>query len=219
MTIPTLETIASYLAIAIAVSGAALAALWLSLVIWAFRDMRLRSRDPFAQVLAAIVVAILPIFGIVVYLILRPPEKLAEAYERALEEEALLQEIEERAGCPGCSRTVEAGWLICPHCHTRLRKRCRDCEQLLELGWSLCPFCGNRQIDPYRSEPLVDVGGMQAIAPHQGDSQSASTPSRIRAGEGNVGVSRHIAVRQAAAASDLAETGEQETVQTGPEPE
>ncbi|NIW47440.1 MAG: zinc ribbon domain-containing protein, partial [Gammaproteobacteria bacterium] len=67
---------------------------WISLVVWTFRDMRARSRDPFAQLLAAVVVAILPGAGLLVYLILRPPETLAEAYERALEEEALLQEIE-----------------------------------------------------------------------------------------------------------------------------
>ena len=38
-----------------AILGALLAALWLSLIIWAFRDMRLRSRDPFAQLLAALI--------------------------------------------------------------------------------------------------------------------------------------------------------------------
>lgn len=86
-------------------------------------------------------------------MILRPPETLSEAYERALEEEALLQEIEERPTCPGCSRTVEANWMLCPHCHTRLKKVCPDCNSLMELQWNLCPFCGNRQIDPYMSAP------------------------------------------------------------------
>ena len=103
MTIPSLESITSFLTIFAAVLGALLAALWLSLIIWAFRDMRHRSRDPFAQILAAILVALLPFVGLIIYLILRPPETLAEAYERALEEEALLQEIEERPTCPGCS--------------------------------------------------------------------------------------------------------------------
>ena len=153
MQIPSLETFASYLTIIAAGLGALLAALWLSLVIWTFRDMRLRSRDPFAQLLAALVVAALPGVGILIYWILRPPETLAEAYERALEEEALLQEIEERPACPGCSRTVDPRWLLCPHCHTRLRKRCPDCQELLELQWNLCPYCGNHHLDPYRVSP------------------------------------------------------------------
>jgi RNA polymerase subunit RPABC4/transcription elongation factor Spt4 len=152
MTVPSLEALTSILTIFAAVLAALLAALWLSLVIWAFRDMRARSRDPFAQFLAALVVATLPGAGIIIYFILRPPETLMEAYERALEEEALLQEIEERPACPGCSRTVEKNWLLCPHCHTRLRKACRDCNALLELNWNLCPYCGNQKIDPYTAQ-------------------------------------------------------------------
>lgn len=150
----SLDNIVSYLTIVIAIFSALLAALWLSLVIWTFRDMRARSRDPFAQILAALVVAALPIVGLVIYLILRPPETLAEAYERALEEEALLQEIEERPYCPGCSRIIQKDWLLCPHCHTRLHKKCPDCEQLLELQWTLCPYCGNQHVDPYNTQPV-----------------------------------------------------------------
>ncbi len=152
MTLPSLETIISYLTIVAAALGALFAALWLSLIIWAFRDMRLRSRDPFAQLLAALLVAALPGVGIIIYLILRPPETLAEAYERALEEEALLQEIEERPACPGCSRTVHENWILCPFCHTRLKKACPDCNSLMELNWNLCPFCGNQHIDPYKTD-------------------------------------------------------------------
>lgn len=159
MTIPSLESITSFLTIFAAISGALLAALWLSLIIWAFRDMRHRSRDPFAQILAALLVALLPFIGIIIYLILRPPETLAEAYERALEEEALLQEIEERPTCPGCSRTINPNWILCPHCHTRLRKACPDCNSLMDLQWTLCPFCGNQHIDPYRAELVKASNG------------------------------------------------------------
>lgn len=153
----TIDSLITALTIGVAVFTALLAALWLSLVIWTFRDMRSRSRDPFAQILAALVVAILPFVGIIIYLILRPPETLAEAYERALEEEALLQEIEERPACPGCSRVVEKGWLLCPHCHTRLRKKCVDCGALMDLQWNLCPYCGNQHLDPYTHVPPTAV--------------------------------------------------------------
>jgi RNA polymerase subunit RPABC4/transcription elongation factor Spt4 len=156
MDIPSLDTIVAYASICFAIIGALLAAIWLSMVIWTFRDMRARSRDPFAQILATLVVALLPGVGLLVYLILRPPETLAEAYERALEEEALLQEIEERPACPGCSRTVDRNWLLCPHCHTRLRKACPDCNALMDLPWNVCPYCGNDHIDPYHvGPPLV----------------------------------------------------------------
>ena len=52
--------------------GAFLAALWLSLVIWTYRDIRNRARDILARILAVLVVAVLFLPGIVIYLILRP---------------------------------------------------------------------------------------------------------------------------------------------------
>ena len=139
------DTLVSYLTIAVTILSALLVALWLSLIVWAFRDMRSRSRDPFAQLLAGLVVAALPIFGLVIYLILRPPQTLADSYERALEEEALLQEIEERPSCPGCSRIVQRDWVVCAHCHTRLHKHCHHCDRLLALQWDMCPYCAAPQ--------------------------------------------------------------------------
>lgn len=160
-----LQTILSYLTVVVALVSGLLLALWLSLVIWAYRDMRLRSRDPFAYFLAALVVAVLPIVGILVYLILRPPQTLAQAYQQMLEEEALLQEIENRPVCPGCSRTVDKNWLVCAYCHTRLKKACPDCNSLMELQWTLCPFCGNHHIDPYQValRPEVELGEETAV--------------------------------------------------------
>lgn len=122
--------------------GAFISALWLSLVIWTFRDMRSRSRDVLAQVLAALVVAVLTLPGLVIYLILRPARTLAEAYEQTLEEEALLQEIEDKRVCPGCSRHAHEDWVVCPNCYTRLKKNCAHCGRLMDLPWNLCPYCG-----------------------------------------------------------------------------
>jgi len=130
----------------LAFSGAFLAALWLALIIWAFRDMRARSRDIFAQILAALVVAVLTLPGLLIYLILRPKETLAEAYERSLEEEALLQSIEDVEHCPGCGSRVQADYLVCPSCNTKLKKACRSCGRAINLRWNVCPFCATPQI-------------------------------------------------------------------------
>jgi RNA polymerase subunit RPABC4/transcription elongation factor Spt4 len=151
---PSIEDFPRYLTILIAFIGAFLSALRLSLVIWTFRDMRARSRDIFAAILAALVVAVLLLPGLVVYLILRPRETLAEAYQRALEEEALLQQIENRPVCPGCQRNIEADWMICPSCHTHLRKTCMNCGRLNELNWDVCPYCGTPFAEPL-SQPTV----------------------------------------------------------------
>jgi len=141
-----LSTIQPFVIMFAALFAAFLTATWISVVIWTFRDIRARSRDIFAQILATLMVFIFfplfPLPGWVLYLILRPRETLTETYERSLEEEALLQGIEERMACPGCNRRIEEEFMICPTCHTRLKKACPACGRLLHLRWNLCPYCG-----------------------------------------------------------------------------
>ncbi len=130
------------LQVILAFAGAFFLALWLSLVIWTFRDARLRSRDVFAILLATLMVVIFGPLGLILYFLLRPPVTLAELYERSLEEEALLQDLEERPRCAGCSRQVHEAWIICPDCHTTLKKICPQCQNSLHLRWNVCPYCG-----------------------------------------------------------------------------
>ena len=132
-------------------------ALWVSLVIWAYRDMRSRSHDLFAQILTVVTVALLPIVGILIYLILRPSETLSESFESALAEEALLQEIEKKPYCPGCSRNVHPNWQVCPYCHVRLKQPCVQCDELIELQWTICPFCTTQQ-HAASSQPRTSTG-------------------------------------------------------------
>ena len=78
-----LETLSNVVLIVASFLGAFLAALWLSLIIWTFHDIRARSRDIFAQILATLVVAILNLPGLLIYIMVRPRETLAEAYDRS----------------------------------------------------------------------------------------------------------------------------------------
>lgn len=132
----------SIIQVILAFSGAFVIALWLSLIIWTFRDARARSRDAFAILLATLMTIIFGPLGLLIYFLLRPPITLAELYERSLEEEALLQDLEERPRCAGCSRMVENEWIVCPDCHTQLKRVCVNCHQGLHLRWNICPYCG-----------------------------------------------------------------------------
>ncbi len=165
------NAIGSVLQVLVAVCGAFVMAFWLAIVIWTWRDIRARSSDMFAAVLAIVLVAIFPLVGLLLYLLLRPKETLAEAYDRALEEEALLRGIEEQLVCPNCNRVVEKTWRFCAYCHTQVKKDCPTCGQLLELGWTLCPYCGSpANVPKVRSQQeLPPPGATSRPIPHQGD--------------------------------------------------
>jgi RNA polymerase subunit RPABC4/transcription elongation factor Spt4 len=121
--------------------GAFLVALWVSLVFWAYRDSRARTQDRLLRVLSALLALVLGPLGVLVYLVLRPARTLDEVYQAALEEEALLSEVEARTACPGCGNRASAEWQLCPTCHTRLRRPCSRCGKLMELPWKICPYC------------------------------------------------------------------------------
>jgi double zinc ribbon protein len=121
--------------------------LWLGTAYWAFRDMQARTENPilpyFAAGLIIFFTPVLFIFAVVLYLIVRPRETLAEVYERSLAEETLLAEVEKNQLCPVCRDRVESDWLVCPNCRTRLHRVCPSCNRLAEPSWSLCAYCGS----------------------------------------------------------------------------
>ena len=137
-----MENISNLIVTAVAIIGAITAAIIGGLTIWTFRDIRSRSRDILVQILATIMVAVVPIAGILVYFMLRPRETLAESYVRALEEESLLAGIEHQEFCPSCGRRVDPDMVFCPSCHTKLRNPCPNCQRAVHLSWDLCPYCG-----------------------------------------------------------------------------
>ena len=154
-----LEIIPTYLTLLATVCGGVTAALVAGLAIWTFRDIRSRSRDFLAQVLATLLVLAVPVIGLIVYLMLRPHETIAEAYERSLEQEALLQAIEEPEVCPGCGQRVRHDFLYCPACQTHLRQACLSCGRPLHMRWELCPFCG-AETPPQQPAPVATVASV-----------------------------------------------------------
>lgn len=152
-----IDSLRAYAGAALIAAGSLLLVLWLAVVIWAGRDARRRYRSGWAVLLTVLLVALLPVIGLVVYLLLRPRETLVEAYDRALEQEALLQQIEERPVCPTCARPTQSNWFLCPACHTHLRQPCPNCNSPLELHWDICPYCGYL-FPPVEPEEQAETG-------------------------------------------------------------
>jgi RNA polymerase subunit RPABC4/transcription elongation factor Spt4 len=133
-----------WLAVVVGVIWAVL--LWLSVVVWVYRDIRDRTRDSSLLTLSMFVVLMFfPGFnlpGLSLYLLMRPRDTLEEAYARSLEEEALLRELGDEGSCPSCRRLVDKDFQFCPSCQTQLKDQCAKCERLLSFSWVACPSCG-----------------------------------------------------------------------------
>jgi hypothetical protein len=83
--------------------------LWLSLIWWTYQDVRRRTENATFITVALAVVIVLPFFGAIIYLIVRPPELMDEARERELELIALerrLHEIGDEEGRQMVSRMI-----------------------------------------------------------------------------------------------------------------
>ena len=139
-----LNAVAPFIQFFLACTGAYLVALYFATIVWTYRDITARTRDVFSIALGLGLVALIPFFGILLYLVLRPKETLSEAYERSLEEEYLLQDIEDAEVCPSCKRRVTPEFLYCPHCRTKLRDECENCGRPVSVRWAACPYCGKQ---------------------------------------------------------------------------
>jgi RNA polymerase subunit RPABC4/transcription elongation factor Spt4 len=128
--------------------------LWLSAVVWTYRDVRNRTTDPTSQVVAVLLVAVFNLPGLIVYLVIRPQATLADAYERSLEAEAILHELQLTANsCQNCRRPIDDDFNICPHCRTVLREPCRTCGRAIRTSWTACPYCASDRV-PTRTQPV-----------------------------------------------------------------
>jgi RNA polymerase subunit RPABC4/transcription elongation factor Spt4 len=136
-----LNQIGVVLELVVAGLTALIVAFWIGLALWTLRDIRARTRDFFAWLLAGLLVLATGPVGLLLYFLLRPRETLAQAYDRQLEEEALMRDITTRRACPSCQTVTEPDWLVCPRCRAELRRMCAACGKPLELNWVVCPYC------------------------------------------------------------------------------
>lgn len=137
-----METIATVLNYVLAFVIAYALALWVALAIWAYYDIRSRTNDILVQLFSVLLVLAFNVFGLLLYMFLRPKETLAEANVLALEEESYIAENEVLSRCPNCRHRIESDYKVCPMCQLELRKRCSGCRGMADLQWSVCAYCG-----------------------------------------------------------------------------
>jgi uncharacterized Zn-finger protein len=116
-------------------------ALYGATVFWTWKDARRRIEDPVIVGVCVATAVCFPFVGVLIYLILRPPEYIADVHERELEIRAMERRLGSDSVCPYCRNPAEASFLSCPHCGTKLKQACRRCKAPLDPAWRLCPYC------------------------------------------------------------------------------
>jgi len=135
----------SGLLIGIVAAGIYFTVLYVAVAFWVVRDARRRSESWLFALFAALIGLALPFFGVLLYLVIRPPRTLDEERALQLEEQALAEEeiveVPTVRPCPKCGREIEQEFVICPYCRTQFARRCTSCGKWLRLGWHVCPYC------------------------------------------------------------------------------
>ena len=187
--------IARILQIFLALTGAYSLALWFALVVWTYRDITTRSANAVTHIFSTLVVVLFWIPGVVIYLLLRPRETLEAAFQRTVEEEYLLQDLDDIQTCPFCNRAVQDDFLYCPHCRSRLRSECPDCHRLVDLRWQACPYCATdltgvqpsvTQIRVHTDSRQSVAGGAQPVDNYRSGQRQPASDTTVDASDSNV---------------------------------
>jgi hypothetical protein len=150
-------------------------AFYVAIVIWTYKDARKRTDDPI-MVATFTAIAMLPVFGVLIYMLVRPSEYLADVRERELEIRALERQLGRQERCPYCKSHIEGDYLSCPVCTTKLRQQCTGCEKPLDPRWVICPFCETEVPGKGGGRGPAGPGGARRSAP----SATRETSSRSR---------------------------------------
>jgi len=133
----TLEALIAYLAV-----------LWIAISIWVSKDANNRSNSLLFQVFAILIVIVLtPLFGLLIYLIIRPSRTLTEQYLENIQLQILDgEEKKERMDqCPVCHAYISQEYKFCPYCAAKVKKVCPACKKLYQINWDICPYCGKKE--------------------------------------------------------------------------
>lgn len=114
--------------------------LYILSIIWVIRDAYLRGTFPWLWG----IVAIIPIVGLIAYLILRPSMFSVDKQEQELVIALRERQLEQFGNCPNCGTPIQKDFIVCPSCNTQVRNVCTHCHRPLEPDWNVCPYCRTR---------------------------------------------------------------------------
>ena len=129
------------------------ALLWLAIIIWVTKDVLQRSNSILFQAFSILLNILVPILGVLLYLIIRPGKTRMERYYEELERNMLEGEsLSEQNSCDKCLTPADKDYSYCPNCGESLKTACTKCKKSFPNVWSICPFCGKEHKDSKKTK-------------------------------------------------------------------
>ena len=167
------------LQVAITVVIVLLVLLYILSIIWVVRDAYMRGTPWWLWGLISLV----PVIGLIAYLLLRPPLLQIDRDEQELEIALKQRQLMDYGECAHCGSPVESCYVICPNCHTQLKNLCSHCERALDPAWSVCPYCATpvrgdmRRQRPQQRRPRRPQEGREDMRAAQNSGRTQAQPS------------------------------------------
>jgi len=120
----------------------ALVVFWLVIIGWVWVDSSERTSKRGLKIGYILLVIFFNIFGLIIYLIIRPSETIEEIYWEDLERRYLKYETSELGDCPRCGSQLYPGYVFCTNCGYRLKVKCSQCGVLIDKDHVFCEYCG-----------------------------------------------------------------------------
>jgi len=117
---------------------------WVAIVWWVWFDASARTTKVWAKIASILLVIFFNIFGLIIYLVVRPDQTIEGTYWEDLERRYMKYETAELGDCPQCGSQLFPGFIFCSNCGYQLKKKCSKCEMLVDKNYKHCPFCGNQ---------------------------------------------------------------------------
>ncbi len=141
--------------------------LYILSIVWVARDAYLRGTYWYVWA----IVALVPLVGVIAYCLLRPPMLMIDRDEQELEVALKQRQLMHYGECANCGYPVEADYVLCPSCHTRLKNLCGHCGHALDPTWTVCPYCAAPVGQPRQQQRRA-----QAQRQAQAQAQAQRTP-------------------------------------------
>lgn len=131
--------------------------IWFAVAVWVIKDITTRSTSILIQSFSLLLVIFFtPIFGLPLYLLIRPRSTIFEKhYEENWLESFDHHDEESFIACSKCHEEIDTEAKFCPHCGTKQFDTCDTCNTKMLLTWKYCTSCGNHRKSEIISDTLT----------------------------------------------------------------